>query len=193
MESLGWLLDLGRESKRCFKANASLSLISKNFVVTNKMVRCSQITLKKRRCKNKVKADGMCWLHLKIKGTLNAIERFITAQAAHYDTAKSELKTGQKQSHWIWFIFPQLKGLGKSAMSDKYGIKDHKEAKEYMDTPILRSRYLELVDITYDWLVKKNLDPYRYVGADVVKLKSSLELFQPILKSKKIAAILHRL
>jgi len=156
-------------------------------------MQCRSLTLKGKQCKNKVKDDGLCWIHLKTKTKTKAIERFITAQATHYDIAKSELKAGHKQSHWIWFIFPQLKGLGTSAMSDKYGIKDHKEAKEYMDTPILRKRYLELVDITYDWLVKKKLDPYAYVAADVVKLKSSLELFQPILNSKKIAAILRRL
>jgi uncharacterized protein (DUF1810 family) len=121
------------------------------------------------------------------------MERFITAQAIHYDIAKKELLSGHKQSHWIWFIFPQLKGLGKSAMSDKYGIKDSDEAREYMNNAVLRHRYLELVDITYDWLVKKKLDPYSYVGEDVIKLKSSLELFQPILNSKKITEILKRL
>jgi uncharacterized protein (DUF1810 family) len=121
------------------------------------------------------------------------IQRFLDAQKKDYETAKAELKAGQKQSHWIWYIFPQMKGLGTSAMSQKYGIKDANEAREYMDFDLLKKRYLELVDITYDWLVKKNLNPYTYVGGDVVKLKSSLELFQPILKSKKIAEILKKL
>lgn len=170
------------------------------------MPRCKEITLKKTRCKNSTKINGLCWLHNKLKmqpkvykaddakGKVpKSMEKFILAQDLHYETAKSELKAGHKQSHWIWFIFPQLKGLGKSAMSDKYGIKDNHEAQIYMGVPILKKRYLELVDITYDWLVVKNLNPYLYVGGDVVKLKSSLELFQTILNSSKIDAILKKL
>ena len=76
-------------------------------------------------------------------------------------------------------------------MSAKYAIKSRNEAEEYMATPILQKRYLELVDITYRWLVVNKLDPHTYIGADVVKLRSSLQLFNPILKSKKIDAILN--
>ena len=189
---------------------------------------CVQITLKGVRCKNKIKSNNLCWLHLakqtqpaakppsppsvvkapkpkarsvakkakpvkKAKAIPKSMEKFLDAQKGQYEIAKAELKAGQKQTHWIWFIFPQLKGLGTSVLSNKYGIKDAKEAEEYMSVDVLRSRYLELVDITYDWLVNKNLDPYVFVGYDVVKLRSSLELFQPILKSKKIDAILTKL
>ena len=179
---------------------------------------CVQITLKGTRCKNKIKSNNLCWLHLakqpnpvkppaakaaakakkapaakpvkKAKAIPKSMEKFVSAQKGQYEIAKAELEAGQKQTHWIWFIFPQLKGLGTSALSNKYGIKDAKEAEEYMSVDVLRTRYLELVDITYDWLVKKKLDPYVFVGHDVVKLRSSLELFQPILKSKKVDAIL---
>lgn len=195
---------------------------------------CTQITLKGTMCKNKIKSNNLCWLHLakqanpvkppaakpaakppkpaakatkpaakapkpaakpvkKTKAVPKSMEKFLDAQKGQYEIAKSELEAGEKHSHWIWFIFPQLKGLGTSALSNKYGIKDAKEAEEYMSVDVLRTRYLELVDITYDWLVKKNLDPYVFVGNDVVKLRSSLQLFQPILKSKKVDAILAKL
>lgn len=151
------------------------------------MNRCKQTTLKGDRCKIKIKHSSLCWLHLK---KLSKFQHFIDAQDSDYETAKSELLSGGKKSHWIWYIFPQLEGLGKSAMSIKYAIKDQNEAEEYMRVSILKKRYVALVKIVYDWLVIKKLPPHKLFGPDVKKLRSSLQLFGPILKSKKIDSIL---
>ena len=73
------------------------------------------------------------------------VERFLPAQDRSYSVAFQEIKMGEKQSHWIWYVFPQLKGLGHSHKSDYYGIADEKEAREYWEHPVLRQR---LVDIS---------------------------------------------
>ena len=69
------------------------------------------------------------------------IQRFIDAQKGIYELALQELKNGEKRSHWMWFIFPQLKSLGKSEMSEYYGISGKEEAIEYFKNPILRNRH----------------------------------------------------
>ena len=74
------------------------------------------------------------------------IERFLHAQENTYPVALQEVKSGKKQSHWIWYIFPQLKGLGYSNKSQYYGIKDAKEAEEYWEHPVLRKRLLDITD-----------------------------------------------
>ena len=68
------------------------------------------------------------------------LDRFVTAQAPIYEAALTELSAGRKQSHWMWFIFPQLRGLGHSAMADRYGLESLKEAKAYLAHPMLGSR-----------------------------------------------------
>lgn len=65
------------------------------------------------------------------------LQRFIDAQRASYTRAVDELKAGRKQSHWMWYIFPQIQGLGRSSMSQKYAIGSLDEAKAYLDHPIL--------------------------------------------------------
>ena len=72
------------------------------------------------------------------------LERFKKAQAGEYALALEEIREGYKRSHWIWYIFPQLKGLGFSGMSDYYGIADLNEAKAYIADPILRAHLLEI-------------------------------------------------
>ena len=66
------------------------------------------------------------------------IQRFIDAQKGIYELALQEIKNGEKRSHWMWFIFPQLKSLGRSEMSEYYGISGKEEAIEYFKNPILR-------------------------------------------------------
>lgn len=68
---------------------------------------------------------------------------FLKAQARTYDTILGELKAGRKEGHWIWFVFPQLRGLGKSFYADLYGLQDISEAKEYLDHPQLSRRLRE--------------------------------------------------
>jgi uncharacterized protein (DUF1810 family) len=71
------------------------------------------------------------------------LQRFIDVQHASYTRAVNELKAGRKQSHWMWYIFPQIQGLGRSAMSQKYAIASLHEAKAYLDHPILGARLRE--------------------------------------------------
>ena len=104
------------------------------------------------------------------------IERFLHAQESTYPVALHEIKTGKKQSHWIWYIFPQLKGLGHSHKSHYYGIADEKEAREYWEHPVLRQR---LVDIT---VALKELNHDNTIceilgSIDALKVKSCMTLF----------------
>jgi len=71
------------------------------------------------------------------------LKRFLDAQATSYDRALAELKAGRKRSHWMWYIFPQYKGLGFSAMSRRYAIQSLDEAEAYLNHPILGDRLLE--------------------------------------------------
>ena len=75
------------------------------------------------------------------------LERFVEAQGRVYDRVCEELRRGRKQSHWMWFIFPQLKGLGHSPMAQKYGISSLHEAKVYMNHAILGARLRECTDL----------------------------------------------
>ena len=70
------------------------------------------------------------------------INRFIKAQEKDYADALREIKNGKKTSHWIWYIFPQLQGLGRSSISNYYGIKDLAEAKEYINNDYLKNNLL---------------------------------------------------
>jgi uncharacterized protein (DUF1810 family) len=74
------------------------------------------------------------------------LERFIRAQNGVYDRAIAELRNGRKRSHWMWFIFPQVAGLGTSSMAEKYAIRSAEEASAYLDDPILGSRLLRCVE-----------------------------------------------
>ena len=76
-----------------------------------------------------------------------SLERFHTAQAnptAGYDTALAEIRRGRKTSHWIWYIVPQIEGLGRSSTARAYAIRDLSEACEYLRDPLLRTRYEEI-------------------------------------------------
>ena len=73
------------------------------------------------------------------------LERFVAAQQGSYAQALAELRAGRKQSHWMWFIFPQLAGLGFSAMSQRYAIRSLAEARAYLDHPLLGRRLQDCV------------------------------------------------
>ena len=103
------------------------------------------------------------------------MERFLKAQEHIYDIALAEIKNGRKDSHWMWYIFPQLKGLGLSQMSLKYGILNLKEAKEYINHPILGPRLIEISKAVLDSKVTTANELFGYV--DAMKLKSSMYLF----------------
>ena len=67
------------------------------------------------------------------------LQRFITAQKRDYETALLEIKQGRKQTHWMWYIFPQMQGLGRSFTSQYYGIKNLKEAKDFLENQMIKS------------------------------------------------------
>ena len=103
------------------------------------------------------------------------IERFISAQEYSYQTALNEIRNGKKVSHWIWYIFPQLKGLGRSYRSEYYGIENVDEAKSYLTHPILGARLLEITEALLN--LNEN-DPLKVMGnPDDLKLKSCMTLF----------------
>ncbi len=105
----------------------------------------------------------------------NDLSRFIEAQENTYSAALSEIKNGQKRSHWMWFIFPQIKGLGNTQMSVKYSINDISEANSYLNHPILGNR---LKEITRELLKVKDKSATEIFGSpDDKKLKSCMTLF----------------
>lgn len=106
---------------------------------------------------------------------INSLERFIKAQANTYKTAMSELKHGKKRTHWMWFIFPQLRGLGMSSISRYYGLEGLEEAIEYLDHPMLSGRLYEACNELLKHKDKSALEIFGDI--DEMKLKSSMTLF----------------
>ena len=103
------------------------------------------------------------------------LERFVQAQAPIYEQALAELRAGRKQSHWMWFIFPQIQGLGQSAMSHSYAIRSLKEAQDYLAHPLLGRRLRECFEAT-EQIGDKSA--YQIFGSpDDLKFRSSLTLF----------------
>ena len=92
--------------------------------------------------------------------------------------ALAELKAGRKTGHWIWWIFPQLRGLGSSPNSTFYGLTDEVEARAYLQHPILGVRYRECLSVVQGHLCQGRVAPLSLMGSeiDVLKLRSSLEL-----------------
>jgi uncharacterized protein (DUF1810 family) len=105
------------------------------------------------------------------------LDRFINAQKDYYDTAYKEIKSGKKRSHWIWFIFPQIRGLGFSYDANYYGIKSKLEGLAYYNNDYLRNN---LINIT-NALLENNNDIIDIVGyPDNLKIKSSMTLFYSV-------------
>lgn len=106
------------------------------------------------------------------------LERFLSAQKAVYQTALSELKAGRKQSHWMWYIFPQIQGLGFTETSKHYAISDLKEAQEYLNHRVLGPRLILMCNIL---LELETYDAHVIFGSpDHLKLKSSMTLFSAV-------------
>lgn len=106
------------------------------------------------------------------------LQRFIDAQNEDYEQALSEIRRGKKRSHWIWYIFPQMKGLGFSYNSEYYGISSLREAKDYLNHELLGNR---LIEITASLLLHKGKDIEQIMGdIDAMKLKSSMTLFDAV-------------
>ena len=105
------------------------------------------------------------------------LDRFVDAQDRHgtYEQALSELRAGSKRSHWMWFVFPQLAGLGRSAMAQAYAISDLAEARAYLEHPVLGPR---LVTAAESVLTHRDRTAEQILGSiDAIKLRSSMTLF----------------
>ncbi len=112
------------------------------------------------------------------------LQRFVNAQdsglveygTASYETALREIKEGRKTSHWIWYVFPQMKGLGHSQLSQFYGINGREEAYAYMDHPVLSQRLIEATEA----VLNNEKSAYEIFGNDTVKFKSCMRLFASV-------------
>ncbi len=106
------------------------------------------------------------------------LDRFVAAQESVYGTALAELKGGRKRSHWMWFIFPQIDGLGTSPTARHFAIKSQAEARQYLQHPVLGARLLECAQATLRIEGQSALAVFGY--PDDMKLKSSMTLFSSV-------------
>ena len=110
--------------------------------------------------------------------------RFVHAQdsggiydgTSTYAEALQEVKNGHKRSHWIWYVFPQMKGLGRSKISEYYGINGREEAKAYIEHPILRQRLVEICEV----VLNSPTSVYDIFGSDTIKVRSCILLFASV-------------
>ena len=103
------------------------------------------------------------------------LQRFVDAQEGVYEGACSELRRGRKTGHWMWFIFPQLRGLGSSPMAEYYGIASLAEARAYMEDPLLGERLIECIRIVT--LIEGRSLREIFGSPDDMKFTSSMTLF----------------
>ena len=116
------------------------------------------------------------------------LSRFLQAQKGVYERALAEIESGKKRSHWMWFIFPQLDGLGSSAMARRYAIKSAAEAKAYLAHPQLGPRLAECVEVL---LALEGRSAHQIFGfTDDLKLKSCATLFAAVMPA---GSVFHRL
>jgi uncharacterized protein (DUF1810 family) len=114
----------------------------------------------------------------------NKLEMFLDAQKADYAIALSEIKNGRKRSHWMWYIFPQIYGLGFSETSKYYAIKDIAEAHSFLNHPILGERLIAICEALLN--LKENDANKVFGNPDDIKLKSSMTLFAALSKTHPI-------
>lgn len=106
------------------------------------------------------------------------LERFVTAQQPHLADVQAELAAGRKRTHWMWFVFPQLRGLGRSEIARHYGLRSGAEAQAYLAHPVLGPRLRDAVDLV---LRVQGRSAHEIFGSpDDLKLRSSLTLFREV-------------
>lgn len=105
------------------------------------------------------------------------LQRFVDAQDRSFEAALSELRSGRKQNHWMWFIFPQLAGLGRSPTAQFYGIRSLQEVRAFLAHPVLGERYRQSVEAVLAWANVRDADDI-FGPVDAMKLRSSLTLFE---------------
>ena len=104
-----------------------------------------------------------------------ALDRFVEAQRGTYEEALEEIRAGAKRSHWMWWVFPQIRGLGRSPTARRYGIADMAEAEAYLAHPVLGAR---LIEASGGMLGNRGLSAEAVLGpVDALKLRSSMTLF----------------
>ena len=108
-----------------------------------------------------------------------SLQRFLDVQQDVYPTALAELRAGTKRSHWMWFVFPQLAGLGRSATARHFAIRDLAEARAYLAEPTLRARLVEASRAVGEWAGKRSLEAI-FGEIDALKFVSSLTLFEQV-------------
>jgi uncharacterized protein (DUF1810 family) len=104
------------------------------------------------------------------------LERFVDAQEGVFDTALSELRDGAKRNHWMWFVFPQIAGLGRSPTSRRFAIRSLDEARAYLGHAVLGPRLRQSTEILLGWAGKRDAKAI-FGPVDAMKLRSSLTLF----------------
>ena len=112
------------------------------------------------------------------------LQRFVDAQNAVFEQVCSELRGGRKEGHWMWFVFPQLKGLGHSWMASRYGITSREEAKAYLQHPILGPRLRECTRLVN--LVEGRKIEQIFGYPDNLKFRSSMTLFARVASDNEV-------
>lgn len=119
-----------------------------------------------------------------------SLERFVKAQEGSYEIALNEIKHGRKRSHWMWYIFPQIKGLGYSSTAQYYAIQDKKEAENYLKHPVLSKRLMEISEELLRLDSNNASEVFGY--PDDMKLKSSMTLFHCVSGNKLFQRVLEK-
>jgi len=112
------------------------------------------------------------------------LRRFVDAQKSEYGRVCSELRNGQKRGHWMWFIFPQRRGLGSSPMATKFGIASREEAEAYLKHPILGPRLVECTELV-NTLEGRSVDQI-FGYPDNLKFRSSMTLFAEVASERPL-------
>ena len=110
------------------------------------------------------------------------VNRYIPVYKQTYAQALQEVKNGKKETHWMWWIFPQMRGLGKSERSQFYGIPDRDQARLFLEHPYLGKHLIEITQAVFD----SDKTPYEIFGADVIKFRSCMKLFASVENTNKI-------
>lgn len=118
------------------------------------------------------------------------LDRFAAAQAGSFETALAEIRRGRKRSHWMWYIFPQIAGLGHSPMAERYAIRSLDEARAYLAHPVLGQRLRSCVAALQD--LTGTTAQAVFGGIDALKLRSSLTLFAETSDTPLFTAALDR-
>lgn len=127
---------------------------------------------------------------MSVGACMGDLKRFLEAQAPVIETALSELRAGQKRTHWMWFVFPQLKALGRSSMAKFYGLHDLVEARSYWEHPVLGARLKQSVLAVLS--VQTRTAHQIFGSPDDLKFCSSLTLFEQVSRDDCLALALER-